>query len=118
MRDPGFKEKRIRISFLPRAMEFDVWASTIQRDDKYIPDISEVFLSQENNTIPRFRREFLRNLKECRQRQNESMMSKEEEYQAEENFNELRNLEPYRIPSLEIDCSSIQTSFNATSVSI
>ncbi|NLE83485.1 MAG: DUF262 domain-containing protein [Chloroflexi bacterium] len=106
VKDRNFRERKIRISYKPDTKEFDVWTNAIQRNAEYIPDISEVFLAKENNTFGRFRKSFIQNLNESRQRRNMPILTEEDEFRIEENINELLNLELYQIPTLEINHSS------------
>ncbi|NLD33919.1 MAG: DUF262 domain-containing protein [Clostridiales bacterium] len=106
VKDRNFKERRIRISYKPETRAFDVWTSATQRDAEYIPDISEVFLAKEQNSIVKFRKSFIYTLNESRQRRGEPALREEDENKIEESINALLSLEMYQIPTLEINHST------------
>ena len=102
MKDSKFQERKIRISYKPMTKEFKVWTNAIQRDAEYIPDISELFLAKENNTVAKFRKSFIQNLNDSHQRRNEQVLSDDDENNIEASINDLLNLELYQIPTLRI----------------
>lgn len=102
IKDKKFQDRRIKIGFNPLIKKFDVWTSAIENDAEYISDISEAFLSKENNTSNKFRKEFLSRLNSSRLKNEQPLLTEEEENLVEENINELLQLENYSIPSLEI----------------
>ena len=106
VRDKNFRERRIRIAYKPLTKEFDVWTNAIQRNAEYIPDISEAFMAKENSTISRFRKSFIQNLNDSRQRQGKDLLTDVDEERIEESINDLLNLELYQIPTLEINHST------------
>lgn len=102
VKDRNFRERKIRISYKPMTKEFKVWTKATQLDAEYIPDISELFLAKENNTVSKFRKSFIQTLNDSRQRRDESPLSDDDEYKIEASMNDLLNLELYQIPTLEV----------------
>lgn len=102
IKDKKFQDRRIKIGFNPLNKKFDVWTSAIENDAEYISDISEAFLSKEKNTTNKFRKEFLNRLNSTRSKNEQPLLTDEEENLIEENINDLLQLENYSIPSLEI----------------
>ena len=106
VKDKDFKNRRIRISFKPQTKEFEVWTTVFEKDPEYIADISEVFSAKENSIIPKYRKDFIKNLNESKIKHEMPELNDEEVYQIEENINELLNLASYQLPSLEISYTS------------
>lgn len=103
VKDKNFTLREIKISYNPLTKEFAVWSQAFERDAEWISKISDVFLSKENNTIIAFRRKFIKDLNEGREKKGLPMLSDEEEATIEENINELLNLLDYSLPTLEIN---------------
>ena len=100
--DKNFKERRIKISFDPITMEFNVWTQAFERSYQVIADISEVFKAYDNMELGRFRRELYARMNEGRKRNGLNELSEEEQDWIEDNINSLLSLRKYTIPTLRI----------------
>ena len=103
VKDKNFKERDIKISFNPLTKEFAVWSSAYEKDSEWISKISDVFLAKENNSIVSFRKKFIKELNEGRNKKGLDEVSDDEEITIEESINELLNLTEYSLPTLEIN---------------
>ncbi|MCC8119632.1 MAG: DUF262 domain-containing protein [Bacteroidales bacterium] len=102
VKDVNYKERNIKISFNPIKREFEVWTQAQARSQEWIDTVSEVFKAKKENTITKFRRNYIKGLNEKRERDGEPELTEEEEIKIEDNLNDLLNLADYTIPTLEI----------------
>lgn len=103
VKDQTFNTRNIRIAYDPLEREFHTWDAAIEKDARYIPDISEVFAAKRDNKISAFRREYINRLNESNAKRGQEQISYAEEAAIEEGINELLNLETtYVIPILSI----------------
>ena len=100
--DKNFQERRIKISFDPITMEFNVWTQAFERSYQVIADIAEVFKAYDNMELGRFRRELYARMNEGRKRNGLNELSEEEQDWIEDNINSLLSLRKYTIPTLRI----------------
>ncbi len=103
IKDKNFNEREIKISFNPLKREFSVWSSAFERDPEWISKISDVFLAEENHSIPSLRKQYIREANEGRKKKGLPELSDEEEYAVEENIKALLDLSSYLLPTLEIN---------------
>ena len=102
VKDRDYKERRIKICYNPLTVKFEVWTQAFERDPNWFSDISEIFTADKEHRLSRFRREFITNLNESRERKGGQTLTDEEEESIEANLNELLNLRDYVIPTLQI----------------
>lgn len=102
VKDKNYDDHEIKISFNPLTKEFAVWTSATDREKEWVSRISDVFLAKEGNTFTRFRRNYIKELKEAREKKGEPPLTDAECDLIEDNLNALLNLEDYSLPTLEI----------------
>ncbi len=102
VKNKDFKEKRIKISFNPLTQEFFVWSQANENNRLLISDISEVYKADENHTIPKFRKYVINQINEWRKRNEQELLTDDEEELIETNLNALLDLKQYTIPTLRI----------------
>lgn len=102
VRDKGYNEKEIKISYNPLTREFAVWTTVIDRDQEWVSKVSDVFLAKENNSFTKFRRSYINGLNESRSKKGEPELTDEELDLIEDNLNDLLGLEDFSLPTLEI----------------
>ena len=103
VKDQTFSDRTIRIAYDPIAREFHTWDAAIEKDARYIPDVSAVFESKRNNEATKFRKAYIKRLNEANAKRNAPELGDEEESAVEGGINELLNLETtYVIPILSI----------------
>lgn len=103
VKDVKYNERKIRIAYDPLAREFHTWDAAIERDARYIPDISEVFAAKRNNESPEFRIAYIKRLNEANAKRELDSLSLKDMAEVEKGINELLNLETnYTIPILQI----------------
>ena len=61
-----------------------------------------MFAADQEHTISRFRKSFIRSVNESREKNGEELLTEEEEDVIEENINNLLNLGIYSLPTLKI----------------
>lgn len=66
VKDKHFADREIKISYNPLTQEFAVWTQAFERDAEWISRISDVFLAKEDNSISTFRRRFIKEVNESR----------------------------------------------------
>ena len=103
VKDKNFKQREIKIAYNPLTREFAVWTQAYERDTEWISRISDVFLANEQHAISSFRRRFIRDANEGRQKKALPLLTDQEEDVIENNINELLNLSEYSLPTLEIN---------------
>ena len=101
IRDNNYKERKIKIAFNPLTREFEVWSKTYDTPE-WIRDISKVFEADNNHEISRFRRIFIKELNEYRQKNGKEEVTIEEEDVIEDNIKNLLDLKLYFLPTLKI----------------
>ncbi len=106
IKDKNFKERRIRISFNPLTREFAVWTQAFERNPEWITEISSVFAADQDHSISKFRKAFIKTCNEGRQRNGTPELTDEEEDLIEENINDLLNLGIYSLPTLKINAKA------------
>lgn len=103
VKDQTFSDRTIRISYDPIAREFHTWDAAVEKDARYIPDLSAVFEAKRNNEATKFRKAYIKRLNEANAKRNAPELGDEEESAVEGGINELLNLETtYVIPILSI----------------
>lgn len=102
VKDKNYEEHEIRISFNPLTKEFAVWTNATEKEKEWVSRISDVFLAKENNTFTHFRRNYIKELGEAREKKGEPPLTDNECDLIEESLNALLNLEDYSLPTLEI----------------
>lgn len=102
VKDKHFADREIKISYNPLTQEFAVWTQAFERDAEWISRISDVFLAKEDNSISTFRRRFIKEVNESRNKKGVPLLTDEEEDRIENNINALLNLSDYSLPTLEI----------------
>lgn len=103
VKDQTFSDRTIRISYDPIAREFHTWDAAVEKDARYIPDLSAVFEAKRNNEATKFRKAYIKRLNEANAKRNAPELGDKEESAVEGGINELLNLETtYVIPILSI----------------
>lgn len=102
IRDKNYKERNIKIAFNPLTREFEVWSKTYDTPE-WIKDISKAFEADDNHEISKFRREFVRDLNEYREKNEKPVLTQDEEDLIEDNIKTLLDLKLYFLPTLKIN---------------
>lgn len=103
VRDKSYRERAIRISFNPLTREFAVWTQAFERNTEWISSVSSVFEADRDHSVSKFRKAFIRQANEGRERNGRPALTDEEEDLIEENLNDLLNLGIYTLPTLKIN---------------
>ena len=103
VRDKNYRERPIRISFNPLTREFAVWTQAFERNTEWISSVSSVFEADRDHSVSKFRKAFIRQANEGRERNGRHALTDEEEDLIEENLNDLLNLGIYTLPTLKIN---------------
>lgn len=103
VRDKNYQERTIRISFNPLTREFAVWTQAYERNTEWISSVSSVFEADRDHSVSKFRKAFIRQANEGRERNGRPALTDEEEDLIEENLNDLLNLGIYTLPTLKIN---------------
>ena len=103
VRDKNYRERTIRISFNPLTREFAVWTQAFERNTEWISSVSSVFEADRDHSVSKFRKAFIRQANEGRERNGRHALTDEEEDLIEENLNDLLNLGIYTLPTLKIN---------------
>ena len=106
IRDKNYAERKIRISFNPLTREFAVWTQAFERDPEWISEISSVFSADQEHTISKFRKTYIKTANEGRLKNGLPQLTEDEEDLIEENINDLLNLEIYSLPTLKINAKA------------
>lgn len=106
IKDVNYKERAIKISFNPLKREFEVWSQAYERSQEWISAISEVFTAKDNNTVSKFRRNYIKQLNDKRLKDGVQELTDEEKIKIEDNINNLLSLSDYVLPTLEIKSSA------------
>lgn len=102
IKDVNYKERPIRISFNPLKRDFQVWSQAYERSQEWISAISDVFTAKDNNSLSRFRRDYIKQLNDRKVKEGLPELTDDEEVIIEDNINALLNLADYTLPTLEI----------------
>lgn len=103
VKDRSFNNRTIRIAYDPIAREFHTWDAAIERDARYIPDVSKVFEAKKNNESVEFRENYISRLNEANIKRGLQELDGKQRALVENGINELLNLETtYTIPILSI----------------
>ena len=103
IKDKNFKERYIKISFNPLTKEFAVWSQAYERNPEWISAISEVFEADQNHTVSKYRKNFIKTLNESREKKELELLTEDEEDIIDENIKSLLDLNIYTLPTLKID---------------
>lgn len=103
IRDKNYSVRRIRIAFNPLTREFAVWTQAYERNPEWISAISSVFEADREHSISKFRKAYIRQANESRERNGKDPLTDEEEDIVEQNINDLLNLGIYTLPTLKIN---------------
>ncbi len=106
VRDKGYEEREIKISFNPLTREFAVWTTVIDRDQEWIKKISDVFLAKESNSFTKFRRSYINGVNDAKNKKGEPELTDEQLDLIEDNLNDLLGLEDFSLPTLEISANA------------
>ena len=103
VKDQTFSDRTIRIAYDPIAREFHTWDAAVEKDARYIPDVSEAFRAKRDNEATKFRKAYIKRLNDANAKRDAPVLSDDEESAVEDGINELLNLETtYVIPVLSI----------------
>lgn len=103
VKDKNYAERSIRISFNPLTREFAVWTEAYERNPEWISEISAVFQAHEENSVSRFRKQFIKDCNAGREKNEKPLLTDDEEELIETNLNDLLNLLIYTLPTLRIN---------------
>lgn len=103
IRDKNYSARRIRIAFNPLTREFAVWTQAYERNPEWISAISSVFEADREHSTSKFRKAYIRQANESRERNGKDPLTDEEEDIVEQNINDLLNLGIYTLPTLKIN---------------
>ena len=92
IKDKNFKERYIKISFNPLTKEFAVWSQAYERNPEWISAISEVFEADQNHTVSKYRKNFIKTLNESREKKELELLTEDEEEIIDENIKSLLDL--------------------------
>ena len=106
IKDKNFKERRIRISFNPLTREFAVWTQAFERNPEWITEISSVFAADQDHSVSKFRKAFIKTCNEGRKRNGTPELTDEEEDLIDENIKDLLDLGIYSLPTLKINAKA------------
>lgn len=106
IKDKNYEDRRIHISFNPLTREFAVWTPAYERNPEWVSDISTVFEADQEHTISRFRKAYIKTVNEGREKNNESLLIEDDEDVVETNINDLLNLRIYSLPTLKINAKA------------
>lgn len=103
IRDKNYSVRRIRIAFNPLTRELAVWTQAYERNPEWISAISSVFEADREHSTSKFRKAYIRQANEGRERNGKDPLTDEEEDIVEQNINDLLNLGIYTLPTLKIN---------------
>lgn len=102
VKDSNYKERNIKISFNPLTREFAVWSQAYERSAEWISAVSSAFEAAERREETKFRRTLIKHINEARERNQQHLLSDDEEITIEENLGDLLDLIYYQLPTLEV----------------
>ncbi len=103
IRDKDYKKRHIRIAFNPLTREFAVWSMAYERNTEWISSINTVFEADANHNVSKFRKGFIKQANDGREKNNRPLLTDDEEDLIEANINDLLNLSIYLLPTLKIE---------------
>ena len=106
IRDKDYRERNIKISFNPLTEDFQVWTPAYERNPEYISAVSDVFKAEENHSVSKFRREYIKKVNEAREKSEKTVLTGDEEDSIEDSINNLLNLGSYSLPTLKISAKA------------
>ena len=87
IKDKNYKERYIKISFNPLSKDFKVWTQAYERSAEYISTVSDVFKADKDHTVTKFRKQYIKNVNEARQKTGIEALTEDEEIAIEDNIN-------------------------------
>lgn len=102
IKDKNYKSRYIKISFNPLKEDFKVWNSATDKNPEYISQVSDVFKANQNHSITKFRKDYIRSVNDSRTKNNLPCLTDNEEILVEDSINNLLDLEDYSLPTLKI----------------
>jgi hypothetical protein len=103
IKDSEYRERYVKISYNPLSRELDVWNYAHEKDPEWINAISDIFVADNEHTIARMRREYIKGVNDKRKKNEQFILSEDEEISVEENINDLLDLNIYSLPTLKIN---------------
>ena len=103
IKDKDYKERYIKIGFNPLTRDFKVWTMAVERSPEYINSVSDVFAADKEHAITKYRRNYIKELNEAREKAGEPILTEDEEITVEDNINALLDLKIYSLPTLRIN---------------
>lgn len=102
VKDKNYKTRMIKISYNPITRDFKVWSQAYERSAEYISSISDVYSADKDHIISKFRKQYIKNVNEARVKNDEALLTDDEEDLIEANINALLDLKVYSLPTLRI----------------
>lgn len=106
IKDKNYEDRRIRISFNPLTREFAVWTPAYERNPEWISDISAVFEADQEHIISKFRKAYIKTVNQAREKNNELILTEDDEDTIEDNIKDLLDLGIYSLPTLKINAKA------------
>ena len=106
IKDKNYKERHIKIGFNPLTREFKVWTMAVERSPEYINSVSDVFDADKEHAVTRFRRNYIKDLNEAREKAGDPVLTEDEEITVEDNINAILDLKIYSLPTLRINAQA------------
>ena len=103
VKNKNYEDHKIRISFNPLTRQFAVWSLAYEKNPEWINEISTVFAADQEHNVSRFRKAYVKNVNDNRQKNGRPELSEDEEDLIEKNINDLLNLGIYSLPTLKIN---------------
>ena len=106
IKDKNYEDKRIRTSFNPLTREFAVWTLAYERNPEWISDISAAFEADQEHIISKFRKAYIKTVNQAREKNNEPILTEDDEDTIEDNIKDLLDLGIYSLPTLKINAKA------------
>lgn len=106
IKDKNYEDRRIRISFNPLTREFAVWTLAYEHNPEWVSDISTVFEADQEHVISRFRKAYIGTVNQAREKNNEPILTEDDEDTIEDNIKDLLDLGIYSLPTLKINAKA------------
>jgi len=106
IKDKNFNERQIKIAYNPFTKTFEVNTPAYDKMPEWISDISALFLAKDS--VAKFRKAYINRLNEYRLKNNEQILSEDDEELIEKRMSELLSLAEYNIPTLDISSKSTE----------
>lgn len=103
VKNKNYDDHKIRISFNPLTRQFAVWSQAYEKNPEWINEISTVFAADQEHNVSRFRKAYVKNVNDNRQKNGRPELNEDEEDLIEKNINDLLNLGIYSLPTLKIN---------------